>query len=966
MKAFASFIVRRSVAWVVVVVVLGLSAAAAMFASRVVQDDDLLAFLPRGNPEVAGFYEVSDRFGSLDIALVGIEAKQGDVFDPDFLRRLNDLTVRLNEEKYSTLTLTSVKDFKQTKGGGQLEVSRLVDKIPTDDASREALREKVFSRDHVVGNLVSADGSAVMLYCTAPPGAQPRDTALRVRQLVEEHFPEEKKYWGGAPFISTYIYDVTQSDLRKYAPWACLAIALIVLLSFKDLLGTGLSLLSTLLAIVLPLGIMGFANVHTNIVLGSMPVILFALGSAYGVHILTRYYALAATRPREQAMREALVDVGPSVLGSGLTTVFGLLSFVMMDIKPMRTFGIFTALGLTIALVLAMVFIPAVMVISPFRGRVEPSLVGLSRLMAGLSVWVQRRRRIVSIATILLAMGATFYATKVDSRLDTTAFFDEGSPPDEADKFLRRHFGGSQYVQIQIHADMTDAAVLRQVQLLVDRILLVDGVDSVNSITSILALGNEAMEEARRLPTDSARAKEIYAQLIGERMVDQTVTDDRGFALLHVKINKTKSAEVEAILEKIEEVTKATLPDGLGVVDASDSDAGRAAAKHRAEIVTTRISVIAKQLGSSVSSPDQLRDALAGGDAPPDLAAIEKRIVEFMTSEGYDSAIPAKGEGGDAARTKVAKAVAALGPPPADGAALKTWKEKVPPTVGGALGMEPTDPDVDNVAFELERTLGDFWLAQRAKDLSAYVVKSGGIAVPEGAKGERLQKFIGHAVLDLEVPGVLMPTGGPSSGDAARPTKTLVTGLPVLYRGLSDSVLNNQWNSLWFALVLVIGLKALLFRSVTTGILSSIPTLLTLLVMYGGMGLLGVHLDIGTSMLASLIIGAGDDYAVQFLWSWSVPANESLEKAARVAAMENGAGIWTNAVMVAAGFFVLTLGEARPLQNVGGLTAGAMLAAAIATFIVTPLLARRRHYAPIPQPETLETAKSPSQAPSSG
>ena len=45
-----------------------------------------------------------------------------------------------------------------------------------------------------------------------------------------------------------------------------------------------------------------------------------------------------------------------------------------------------------------------------------------------------------------------------------------------------------------------------------------------------------------------------------------------------------------------------------------------------------------------------------------------------------------------------------------------------------------------------------------------------------------------------------------------------------------------------------------------------------------------------------------------------------------------------------AGFFVLTLGQARPLQNVGGLTSAAMLTAAVATFLVIPALARRRAY----------------------
>ena len=59
-----------------------------------------------------------------------------------------------------------------------------------------------------------------------------------------------------------------------------------------------------------------------------------------------------------------------------------------------------------------------------------------------------------------------------------------------------------------------------------------------------------------------------------------------------------------------------------------------------------------------------------------------------------------------------------------------------------------------------------------------------------------------------------------------------------------------------------------------------------------------------------------------------------------------GTAIWTNALMVAAGFFVLTLGEARPLQNVGALTAAAMLVAAITSTLTLPALARRRVYNP--------------------
>jgi predicted RND superfamily exporter protein len=271
--------------------------------------------------------------------------------------------------------------------------------------------------------------------------------------------------------------------------------------------------------------------------------------------------------------------------------------------------------------------------------------------------------------------------------------------------------------------------------------------------------------------------------------------------------------------------------------------------------------------------------------------------------------------------------------------------------VGRALAKDPADPATSDVSLSLEQNVGDVWIRARASAQSARLVSAAGLSVPEGPKGERLRTFIGHALLDLDVETIQLPS---DAGAATAHHEILVTGLPVLHRGMSESVLNNQWNSLWFALILVIGLKALLFRSFWAGVLTSVPTLVTLLAVYGGMGLIGVRLDMGTSMLASLIIGAGDDYAVQYVWSWSVGPKASLESAARAASRENGAGVWINASMVAVGFFVLTLGEARPLQNVGGLTAIAMLVAALATFVICPLLARRRHYAPTPAPPAEE------------
>jgi len=196
-------------------------------------------------------------------------------------------------------------------------------------------------------------------------------------------------------------------------------------------------------------------------------------------------------------------------------------------------------------------------------------------------------------------------------------------------------------------------------------------------------------------------------------------------------------------------------------------------------------------------------------------------------------------------------------------------------------------------------------------------------------------------MLDLSNPTVMLPA---RPGEEAQSLACQVTGLPVMHRGLSASTASNQLKSLGLALSLIIIIMALFFRSLASGLLVAAPTVLTLLVVYGGMGLMGVHLDIGTSMLASLILGAGVDYAVHLASAWQSEPGEALHRAAARAAAAAGPAIWINAIMVAVGFFVLTLGEARPLKNVGGLTATAMLVAALATFLAIPVLARKRRY----------------------
>lgn len=935
-RTLARLAASRNAAAATVVVVLVIAALSFLASRRVQHEDDLLAFLPQDNPEVRAFYQINKRFGGLDVALVGIESE--DVFASDFVRRLARVTRELKETPglSHVLSLGNVMDFVPDREKGGIITGELVGAPPRTPEERAALRAKVLSRDLVVGNLVSESGKAVLLYCFVSLGTDPKAVAARIQGVVEAGFPRERKFWGGNAFISTYIYNTTQEDIRRLTPWAGLAIIVIMMLAFRDVFATVLALVSTGIGIVFSLGLMGLLGIRFNIVLGSMPIIMLALGSAYAIHVLARYYALAQEgAPVEEAVARTVIGVGPTVLAAGLTTVISLLSFVLMDIEPMRIFGLFTAIGLLAKLVLSLTFIPAV--VRLFKARRKPAasraIRGTTSALAGFA----RRHRIPVGVALLAVIGAGAYlTTRVDRRMDQSAFFSAGSPPDLSERYLKQHFGGSQFLQLHVRGDLNDPTLLRELQRMGDELALYPHVASVQHVAQPLALLNAAMTGQRRVPDTAAQVKLLYSFLSSDPASTQLVTADRREALMQVKLDTARAAEQAVILAEVEAWAA---QQGLATYLRAERSGPRGA-EVRARLEATvlaRVRAAAHQLGIPVPKETVARLArgLTARPAAPQGAPVAAALERFLRSEECLTPLS------EAQARAIAAALVKLGPGASEGA--------IRGAASAALGDAPGEANVDDLVASVTTPLRELWGNQLARERAQALLAGASLTPPAGKRGETFLAAVSSALLDLEAPSAALPAAPAAAGGATGELAALalqVTGQPVMNRGLSDSVGANQLRSLGFALLFVFVIMTGLFRSLWSGLLGMTPALFTLVAIWGAMGLLGVRLDIGTSMLGSIIVGAGVDYAIHMLAAWRAPDGEALEAAARGAADRSGLAVFCNATMIAAAFFVLTLGEAKPLKSVGGLTAAAMLTAGLATYLAIPVIARRRRYRP--------------------
>ena len=159
---------------------------------------------------------------------------------------------------------------------------------------------------------------------------------------------------------------------------------------------------------------------------------------------------------------------------------------------------------------------------------------------------------------------------------------------------------------------------------------------------------------------------------------------------------------------------------------------------------------------------------------------------------------------------------------------------------------------------------------------------------------------------------------------------------------LTDLITRSQIYSLAGALLIVWLLVSIIFRSPLAGLIALIPVAFALMGIFIFMALLGINLDVITSLLAALAIGIGVDYAIHFLsacrrLSYSTGPNKGLGVVMRT----TGRAIVINAASVTIGFSGLLFSRFIPIQQMGILFCVSMVFAGLSSLTVLPMVLNR-------------------------
>lgn len=169
-----------------------------------------------------------------------------------------------------------------------------------------------------------------------------------------------------------------------------------------------------------------------------------------------------------------------------------------------------------------------------------------------------------------------------------------------------------------------------------------------------------------------------------------------------------------------------------------------------------------------------------------------------------------------------------------------------------------------------------------------------------------------------------------------------VTGLFVLLANLIQSLLADQLVSFTIAAVGIGGMMTIAFRSLRIGLIALFPNVFPIVVVIGGMGWLGLKINIATAMIASVSMGLTVDSSIHYIAGYLRARASGLSVDRALEETHGGVGralVFANVALIV-GFSVLTYSHFIPLVYFGILVSVAMLGGLAGNLLLLPLLLR--------------------------
>lgn len=778
---------------------------------------------------------------------------------------------------------------------------------------------------------------------------------------------EIRLYTAGQPVVFALLSHMMSEDMKRMLPIAVVVILVILGISFRSVRGVVIPLVTVIISIIWSLGSMAYADAPLSVTTSVLPIVLLAVGTAYGIHFLNAYYeAYAKTKSNHDAVLQMSIRVGVAVVMAALTTVAGFGSLGFSALSAIADFGIYSALGVGYALLLTLTLTPAILTIwpAPKRGmitHVEVSetedLKGFHKLLAGIAKGVMKHPKYILTGTVIIFGTAVVLTFQNYFEGNSILYFKTDNEIRQSDQFLNKHLTGTTPFSfifklrdhVNLESDEAQSILSNRLSLFSkewkkvgETLPEVATSKSFQFDEKLSALQQDILQNQAEIESNINLLKDIFnedfsIEAVAEKSAADELdsasesgldemgeSDDLSLEGMGDMEEEDDSEEAESEFSELDAEVIAGLKDiniRLGMGEDRWQETGAMVLKIREEIKGKTLLSVRKSFNYlqdffdvTVKQPLMLVKVKSLYDQIKQLKTPELIVDGEVHSPTGFMATPV-----DHVRKL-----------------YRTFYhdddyafDRLPSAdKDGFSNTDLTDRSLTavslNQALNSDRDSYEAIISPNGKEFTIQVfIRNGDSA------NIRAFSDVAYKIIEKE-----FPKNDPYVGDI------LVGGSGPTTVEVTDLIVMSQTQSIVMSFALVLCVTFFIFRSLIGGIFSLIPLAFTVILNFAVIYLMGEAITTGTVMVASIAIGTGIDYTIHFLERYKshIQLGDDYNKAYYHTVISVGRAILLNALSVALGFLVLLFSEFATNINLGILMACTMVFSSIGALVILPAL----------------------------
>jgi len=482
----------------VALLILAATIAAAAFFPRVVMDTDPENMLKKTEPARLFNDETKRNFDLSEIVIVGIinEEDPDGVFNPETLSKIHTLTryaaaLRWPDETdplkthgviAAELVAPSMVDHMSQDAPGTLRFDWLMPEPPKTREAARAIRDNALSNPLLKGRMVSQDGRAICLYLplTEKLISYKVYTALQEKIAEINTSPQGDVFHiTGLPVAEGAVGVEMFTQMSTASPLAMVVILALLALFFRKWELMILPMIIATVSIIITMGLMIGAGYPVHILSSMLPIFLMSIAMVDSVHVLSEFFdTYTPETGRADTIRTVMETLFAPMLYTSLTTAAGFLSLTLAPIPPARIFGGFLCIGVMVAWLLTVLFVPAYIMMIPERRfktfghkhRSGHESRGMARYLTAQGRFTFVHAKTILTGFCLVAAVSIWGITRIQVNDNYAKRFATGHPIRQADTALNRHFSGTYTAYLVLSSTRDDALTQQEVQDLSHRL----------------------------------------------------------------------------------------------------------------------------------------------------------------------------------------------------------------------------------------------------------------------------------------------------------------------------------------------------------------------------------------------------------------------------------------------------------------------------------------------------------------